>query len=694
MHRPELMEEQWGKFYKRTAADFLFVYLLILTVFYNHLLKILPQVQKVLLTLLTFKHSSVTQVKISLAIILNLFNLNLPAMIKKLLLFTLFFVTIHITVAQPQKLANVASSTGQLFKINSTVLFSDGNLWKTDGTPGSTVQLTSFGHQKRVWEQIASDNVLYFTVIGDERGYRNELWKSDGTVSGTVPVKIFTPANENSINNLCYWNGTTYFMVADRLYKTDGTEEGTVQIIDLAPTSSTGSADALFFIKNTLFIEYQNQLWKSNGTTSGTTLLRSLDEVYFINSFDDYAMLEVVDSAHGREPWRLDESGNAHLIKDINPGPTSSRLWGVGEPGYEFNGYYYFLVSNPYRLFRTDGTEAGTTEFMDGIVDVRPLNDKLYIFNNNELWRTDGISSPQLVKAFDKLLGTYCTIGDLIITSEGGKKLWVFNSNNDSFKFITEYPDTNRDTLRMPDIGSIIPAGNDVYFTLQTEEVKFNESEDDYTNTIYEFYKYSPFQSGTNSLTLVNATTEADIRSLKSVDTVYTDESVNIRANTFGTFASVQFYLNGTLHKTATSAPHTLGDYSSGDYLQWPNQEGVYKIKATTVSDSNNLPATVTLHVIKRDITSTVKQNTSYTGMVIYPNPVMDNMSIKINDNDEVAFITITDLNGKECYSGKRPINSLGIIETDLSELPMESGIYVVKVITESGMRISKVLKK
>ncbi|WP_081671015.1 T9SS type A sorting domain-containing protein [Sporocytophaga myxococcoides] len=613
-------------------------------------------------------------------------------MIKKLLLFTLFFGTIHITMAQPQKLANLGVS-GQCFKINSTVLFEDGNLWKTNGTPESTLKLTSFGTQNQVREQIASDNVLYFTVDGDG-GYINQLWKSDGTVSGTVPVKIFTPANENSISNLYYWNGTTYFLVADRLYKTDGTEAGTVQIKDLAPTTTSGSADALFYIKNTLFIVFQHQLWKSDGTTSGTTLLRSFDYMNYLNSFGDYAMLEVIDSAHGREPWKLDEAGNTQLIKDINPGPTGSVGWGYSNSGYEFNGYYYFTVSNPYRLFRTDGTEAGTTEFMDGIVDVRPLNDKLYIFNNNELWRTDGISSPQLVRAFDKVLGTYCTIGDLIITSEGGKKLWVFNSNNDSFKFITEYPDTDTDTLRMPDIGSIIPAGNDVYYTLQTEEVKFNESEDDYTNTIYEFYKYSPFQSGTTSLTLVNAATEADIRSLKSVDTVYTDESVNIRANPFGTFTSVQFYLNGTLYKTATSAPHTLGDYSSGDYLQWPNQEGVYKIKATTVSDSNNLPATITLHVIKRDITSTIKPNTSYSAMVIYPNPVIDNMSIKIDDIDEVALISITDLNGKECYSGKRQIDSNGIIETDLSELPMESGIYVVKVITASGMRISKVLKK
>jgi len=623
---------------------------------------------------------------------LNQFNLNIPAMIKKLLVFTLFFATIHITMAQPQKLANLWNS-GQCFKINSSVLFASGDLCKTDGTPSSTLRLTSFGHQNDIGELMVSDNVLYFTVRGDG-GYRNQLWKSDGTISGTKPVKIFTPEYENSINNLCFWNGTTYFMVEDRLYKTDGTEAGTLQIKDLAPTTTSGSADALFYIKNTLFIVYQHQLWKSNGTASGTTLLRSFDYMNYLNSFGDYAMLEVIDSAHGREPWKLDETGNTQLIKDINPGPTGSVGWGYSNSGYEFNGYYYFTVSNPYRLFRTDGTEAGTTEYMYGIVDVRPLNDKLYIFNNNELWRTDGISSPELVRAFDKLLGTYCTIGDLIITSEGGKKLWVFNSNNDSFKFITEYPDTNADTLRMPDIGSIIPVGNDVYFTLQTEEVKLNESEDDYTNSIYEFYKYSPFQSGTNSLTLVNAATEADIRSLKSVDTVYTDESVNIRANTFGTFTSVQFYLNGTLYKTATSAPHTLGDYSSGDYLQWPKQEGVYKIKATTVSDSNNLPATVTLHVIKRDITSIINQNTRYSAIEIYPNPVMDNMSIKIDDIDEIALITITDLNGKEYYSEKRHLDSNGIIETNLSELPMESGIYVVKVITESGMRVSKVLKK
>ncbi len=615
-------------------------------------------------------------------------------MIQKLLLFTLFFVTIHITMAQPQKLANVASSAGQFFKINSTVLFSDHNLWKTDGTPGSTLKLTSFGIQNQVREQITSDNVLYFTVDGDG-GYINQLWKSDGTVSGTVLVKIFTPANENSISNLCYWNGTTYFMVADRLYKTDGTEAGTVQIKDLAPTTSFGSADALFYIKNTLFIVYQHQLWKSNGTASGTALVRSFDYMNYLNSFGDYAMLEVIDSAHGREPWKLDEAGNIQLIKDINPGPTGSVGWGYSNSGYEFNGYYYFMVSNPHRLFRTDGTEAGTTEYMDGIVDVRPLNDKLYIFNNNELWRTDGISSPQLVRAFDKVLGTYCTIGDLIVASEGGKKLWVFNSNNDSFKFITEYPDTDTDTLRMPDIGSIIPVGNDVYFTLQTEEIKFEEFEDDYSNTLYEFYKYSPFQSGVTSMVLVDASTEADIRFLKTEDTVYTDEAVAIRANTFGSdFTSVDFYLNDLLYKTIYNEPYTLGDYTSEYLLQWLKEEGIYKIKALTVSDSNTLSSTTTLHVVNRGVTSISNQNNKNAGIEIYPNPVTDNMLIRIEDVDEAAIITIADLNGREFYSGKRPINTNGIIETDLSGLSLESGIYIVKVSTESGVRISKVIKR
>ncbi|WP_197060129.1 T9SS type A sorting domain-containing protein [Sporocytophaga myxococcoides] len=614
-------------------------------------------------------------------------------MIQKLLLFTLFFVTIHISMAQPQKLANVASSAGQHFKINSTVLFSDHNLWKTDGTPGSTLKLTSFGIQNQVREQIASGNVLYFTVDGNG-GYINQLWKSDGTVSGTVPVKIFTPANENSISNLCYWNGTTYFMVQDRLYKTDGTEAGTIQIKDLGLTSLTGTADALFYIKNTLFIEYQNQLWKSDGTTSGTTYLQSFDYMNYLNSFSDYAMLEIIDSAHGREPWKLDEAGNIQLIKDINPGPTGSVGWGYSNSGCEFNGYYYFSVSNPHRLFRTDGTEAGTTEYMDGIVDVRPLNDKLYIFSNNELWRTDGTSSPQLVRAFDKVLGTYCTIGDLIVTSEGGKKLWVFNSNNDSFKFITEYPDTDTDTLRMPDIGSIIPVGNDVYFTLQTEEIKFEEFEDDYSNTFYEFFKYSPFQSGVTSFILVDASTGTDIRPLKSVDTVYTDEAVTIQAYTFGSdFTSVEFYLNNVLYKTTSIEPYTLGDYTSGDFLQWLKEEGIYKIKALTVSDSNTLSTTAMLHVVNREVATINNLNKGHSKIEIYPNPVTDCMSIKIDDIDEAAFITIADLNGREFYTGKRPINSNGIIETDLSGLPLESGIYIVKVTTESGMRISKVVK-
>jgi|GEM_PF-4597732 len=615
-------------------------------------------------------------------------------MIRKLLVCSLVFVSIHFAMAQPQKLSDLSGNVFQFFLVNNKILFSDHNLWKTEGTPSSTTRLTWFDANSGVVDMLLADTILYFSVEGSN-GYRNQLWKSDGTVAGTVPVKIFTHENEHSINNFFYWKGTTYFMFSDRLYKTDGSEEGTVQIIDLDPDYNDNNADAIFCIKNTLYIAFKNQLWKSDGTASGTTLLQSFDYMNYLNSFGDYAMLEVDDAVHGREPWRLDESGNVQLLKDINPGPAGSVGLGISNSGYELNGQYYFTVTEPYRLFKTDGTEAGTTEYFEGIVDVRPLNGKLYIFKDNELWRSDGISTPQLVRAFDGVLGTYCIIGDLIVVSEDWQKLWVFNSYNDSFKFITEFPASTADTFRSSDIGIIFPTDNEVYFALQTEEYKRNEFDDDYSNTFYELYKYSPFQSGVSSFTLVDWSTGSSIRSLKSVDTVYTDEAVRIRANTFGSaFTSVEFYLNDALHTTVSSDPYILGEYVSGSDLHWLKQEGIYNLKAITVSDSNTLSNTVTLHVVKRSITSLITHGYNDSGIEIYPNPVMDNMYIRLNDRAGEAFVTVSNLKSIEIYSGISAVNYNGTIEMDVSGLLAKPGIYIVKVIAPSGMYIGKILKK
>lgn len=122
------------------------------------------------------------------------------------------------------------------------------------------------------------------------------------------------------------------------------------------------------------------------------------------------ALFFAEDEAHGRELWRSDgtESGTL-LLRDLVPGPEGSGPHGWGQLG----GNRYFLVCRNYSprvpgrcgdqrgLWRTDGTPAGTVrvrrlEVWPGqVVPFAGFRGRLYFAANDgvsglELWRSDG----------------------------------------------------------------------------------------------------------------------------------------------------------------------------------------------------------------------------------------------------------------------------------------------------------------
>jgi ELWxxDGT repeat protein len=174
-------------------------------------------------------------------------------------------------------------------------------LWKSDGTAAGTVLVRDIAPPGgSIPGELTNVNGTLFFLAGDSAsGF--ELWKSDGTSAGTTLVKDIKPGPGHAFvryyveRHRLARAGGTLFLAADdgvhgyELWKSDGTAAGTVMVKDIDPTISNGvPGSSLFFgssfadVAGTLFFAASDavhgaELWRSDGTTSGTLLVRDVN---------------------------------------------------------------------------------------------------------------------------------------------------------------------------------------------------------------------------------------------------------------------------------------------------------------------------------------------------------------------------------------------------------------------------------
>ncbi|MGB3756385.1 MAG: ELWxxDGT repeat protein [Rivularia sp. (in: cyanobacteria)] len=276
-----------------------------------------------------------------------------------------------------QDIQSGGANPSDLTAVNNTLFFSANanaiqqgsniELWKSDGTDAGTVLIKDINPTDSSNPDLLADvnGTLFFTADDGTNG--RELWKSDGTEAGTVLIKDinsgsdssisstpFTPPAPNSGNKFADVNDTFYFVADDgsngnELWKSDGTESGTVLVKDIIPGSGSSNLDNLTNVNGTLFFTVNDgsngtELWKSDGTESGTSLVKDINPAGNSNpanltNIDDVLYFTAEDGSNGRELWKSDGTAKGTvLVGDINPGSASSS------PGdlTIFNGELYF----------------------------------------------------------------------------------------------------------------------------------------------------------------------------------------------------------------------------------------------------------------------------------------------------------------------------------------------------------------
>ncbi|MEL6164929.1 MAG: ELWxxDGT repeat protein [Cyanobacteria bacterium J06628_3] len=230
------------------------------------------------------------------------------------------------------------------------------------------------------------NGTLFFSAEDGTNG--RELWKSDGTESGTVLVKDinpgssssisttpFTPPTSNSGNKFADVNGTFYFVADDgsngnELWKSDGTETGTVLVKDIISGSGSSEPENLTDVNGTLFFTVNDgsngtELWKSDGTESGTVLVKDINSgenssnPANLTNFDGILYFTADDGSNGVELWKSDGTADGTvLVEDINPGSASSSPGGLTE----FDGELYFSADDGVNGRELWGLTKGGTQ--------------------------------------------------------------------------------------------------------------------------------------------------------------------------------------------------------------------------------------------------------------------------------------------------------------------------------------------
>ncbi|HEX6864245.1 MAG TPA: hypothetical protein VF414_15555, partial [Thermoanaerobaculia bacterium] len=256
----------------------------------------------------------------------------------------------------------VPAAGGTVFYVSSAA-GSSSELFRSDGTPQGTRQITSFASEGRVDGplELALAGSSIFFAAQDSRG--EELWVSEGGGAPRLVADIDRSEPSSDPQGLVEHGGQVYFSASSasgqEIWRSDGTEEGTVAATDHAdfwqPYALTSAGDWLFFLESPANV---SSLWRTDGTAAGTLRLLQDIRVDEIVSFQDRAVFSQPSESYDRwELWRSDGTpGGTGKALGFPDGHSLDQLTVVGDH------LYFLTVDHPLaQLWRWDGISATAT---------------------------------------------------------------------------------------------------------------------------------------------------------------------------------------------------------------------------------------------------------------------------------------------------------------------------------------------
>jgi ELWxxDGT repeat protein len=283
----------------------------------------------------------------------------------------------------------------------------------------------------------------------EDRARQAELWKTDGTPDGTEFVHMVREGlryNDDFEqytrlpNELVNYNGTLYFNSVDsthgfELWKSDGTTDGTRLVKDIYPGSSGSRPLSFTNVNGTLYFSADGsyfsgrELWKSNGSAQGTVMVEDLGEYspgygYFGSYPSHLTNLRGIlyfDTSTGH--WKVDPA-DGEVVSVNFPAPEV-------DAGY---GLFYLKRGSTISLGITDGEQSSQTLKAFQTVDHLTNVSGIVYFSAKDgsgtgLWRSDGTGGGtiRLGPADIKPESLVNVAGELYFSATdaaGGRELW------------------------------------------------------------------------------------------------------------------------------------------------------------------------------------------------------------------------------------------------------------------------------
>ncbi len=275
-----------------------------------------------------------------------------------------------------------SSAAGLIFKTGSL----GDRLWVTDGTAAGTQLIGEFDSLSSFFPFLASDGAVLF---GAELACCSwKLWRTDGTPEGTLAVgDVEASQVVGATSTAVYFRGASPGGNPWALWRTDGTEKGTVFVADPGPgtgydvslvplVSSALEGPLVYFPADDG--ESGIELWRSDGTAEGTFLLGDINPG-LANAFEPWWFPNFAAELDGRllfyaftpdyryQLWSTDGSPAGTTLLhplDLQASAMERVLAPLFEPEIAAAGEAVLFLADDgvhgLELWGSDGTAAGT----------------------------------------------------------------------------------------------------------------------------------------------------------------------------------------------------------------------------------------------------------------------------------------------------------------------------------------------